>query len=76
MLAKCDKTRGHKENRILSSIYAILFQSTLDNIVLIQLNALHTVLLQDSDGMSINNLHVQKHTMHTCVMSQSAYKAL
>ena len=37
----CDKTRGHEENGILSSIYAILFQSILDDIVSNQLNAKH-----------------------------------
>ena len=38
-LTKCDKTHGHKENSILSSIYILLFQSTLDDIVSNQLNA-------------------------------------
>ena len=32
-LTKCDKTRGDEENSILSSIYVLLFQSTLDDIV-------------------------------------------
>ena len=41
MLTKCDKTRGHKENSILSSIYVLLFQSTLDDIVSNQLNVKH-----------------------------------
>ena len=39
--SKLDKTRGHKENSILSSIYVLLFQSTLDGIVSNQLNAKH-----------------------------------
>ena len=30
--AKRDKTRGHEENNILSSIYISIFQSTLDDI--------------------------------------------
>ena len=34
-------TRGHEENSILSSIYVLLFQSTLDDIVSNQLNAKH-----------------------------------
>ena len=41
MLTKHDKTRGHEENRILSSIYILLFQSTLDDIISNQLNAKH-----------------------------------
>ena len=41
MLTKRDKTRGHKENNILSSIYVLLFQSTLNDIVSTQLNAKH-----------------------------------
>ena len=30
--AKRDKTRGHEENNILSSMYISLFQSTVDDI--------------------------------------------
>ena len=41
MLTEHDKTRGYEENSILSSIYALLFQSTLDDIVSNQLNAKH-----------------------------------
>ena len=40
-LAKRDKIRGHEENSILSSIYVLLFQSTLDDIVSNQLNTKH-----------------------------------
>ena len=40
-LAKRDKTRGHEENSILSSIYVLVFQSTLDDIVSNQMNAKH-----------------------------------
>ena len=39
MLTKCDKTRIHEENSILSSIYVLL--STLDDIVSNRLNAKH-----------------------------------
>ena len=38
---KCDMTHGRKENSILSSIYVLLFQSILDDIVSNQLNAKH-----------------------------------
>ena len=41
MLVKCDKTHGNEENSILSSIYVLLFQSTVDDIVSNQLNAKH-----------------------------------
>ena len=40
-LAKRDKTHGNEENSILSSIYILIFQSTLDDIVSNQLNAKH-----------------------------------
>ena len=56
MLAKHDKTRGHDENSILLSIYVLLFQSTLDDIVSNQPNAKHDNGTQDLDSMDINNL--------------------
>ena len=40
-LAKHDRIHKHEENSILSSIYILLFQSILDDIVLNQLNAKH-----------------------------------
>ena len=40
-ISKRDKTHGNEENSILSSIYILLFQSTLDDIVSNQLNAKH-----------------------------------
>ena len=41
VLAEHDKMRGHKENSILSSIYILLFPSTLDDILSNQLNTKH-----------------------------------
>ena len=56
MLAKCDKTCEHDENSILLSIYVLLFQSTLDDIVSNQPNAKHNNGTQDLDSMNTNNL--------------------
>ena len=56
MLTKRDKTRGHEENSILSSIYVLLFQSTLDDIVSNQLNAKHDNGTRFRQHENYNNL--------------------
>ena len=68
-LVKCDKTRGHEENNILSSIYIFLFQSTLDDILSNQLNAKHdngTGFRQQEHQLSIT----PSNTMRTCVATK------
>ena len=73
MLAKCDKTRGHKENSIMSSIYILLFQSTLYDIVLNQLTVMPTTLMaQDLDSVSTNNL-THPEAQCACVLHHKTY---
>ena len=65
VLAEHDKMRGHKENSILSSIYILLFLSTLDDILSNQLNTKHYNSTR-LDGTSTNYTSEGSVSISTC----------
>ena len=71
-LAKHDKTRGHKENNILSSIYVPPFQSTLDDIFIEPTDC----QTPNQHKAGTNNSNMSDGTMRMCVIPQSAIKGL